>query len=483
MTALPRCAPHSLPACSGLVSRAPRSAGYLLGIVLAAAAPAGAETPRQHTGVSVRDHAGEVFPQGAADSDKSSQGDAEGKSGGDFLGSVVDNFRFSGFASFGAGRVDREGLRFADYDEEWSVDSDSLLGLQAQTRLLERLDLTAQVVARGFSYNGRDAYQPAFNWLFLSYQLAPEIQVRGGRMRTPHYLYSDTLEVGYSYVWVRPPVDVYTPLFEPLSEFDGADIRFSRELHMSENLQAEGDLQLYGGQLEDRFTTIELDGETLLGMNTSVTFEHLKLRYALMALELDIASPTFAPLIDGFNALTAVDPAFADLAADWSQDDGWFYYHGLGLQYSLDRLLVTTEWYAVNGPDEGFSTDATGWYLSVQHTWGRMTPYAVIGEYRSLTNPAIVDSINASFAVLPAGVLPAADALRQAARFAAESFNVKERTLTLGLRVDFMTNLAVKGEWQTFRFADDSTGHFFPDDPAVQPDRASLLSLVVDVVF
>ena len=399
------------------------------------------------------------------------------------FGPLFDDLHFSGFASLGAGHIDRPGLRFADYEDDWSFDSDTLLGLQAQTRLAERLDLTGQVVARGFSYNGRDDYEPAINWLFLSYQLGAEIQVRAGRMRTPHYLYSDTLEVGYSYVWVRPPVDVYTPLFEPLSEFDGADIRFSREMIWGESLLVEGDLQLYGGQLEDRFTDIELDGETLLGLNFSVTFDQLKLRYALMALELDITSPSFTPLIDGFEALAAINPAFDGLAGNWSQDDGWFYYHGLGLQYTLERLLITTEWYTVDGPKEGFATDARGWYVSVQQTWGRFTPYAVIGAYRSLTNAAIIQSITDSFTILPAGVSPAADQLRAAGVFAAESFNVKEETLTLGLRIDVMANLAVKGEWQTFRFAEDSTGHFFPDDPTVQPDRASLLSLVVDVVF
>lgn len=396
---------------------------------------------------------------------------------------ILHDFQFSGFASFGAGKVTEEGLAFADYQNDWSFDTDTILGLQAQTRLAERVYVTGQVVARGFSYNGRDDYEPAVSWLFLSYQLAPEIQIRAGRMRTPHYLYSDTLEVGYSYVWVRPPVDVYTPLFEPLSNFDGADIRVSQDIVWGNTLDAEGELHVYAGQLEEQFVDFELNGDKMLGANVSITQGQVKFRYALMALELDISSPSFTPLIEGFNVVAEVIPAFAGQADNWSQTDGWFYYHGLGMQFFYDRLVLTAEWYSVAGPDEGFATDSSGWFVSVQHTWGRFTPYAVIGAYQSETNPAIISSINATFDDLPRGVNEAVDQLRNGALFAAESFTVKEQTLTLGLRIDVMPNVALKGEWQHFRFADDSTGNLFPDDAANQPDNTSLVSFVVDVVF
>lgn len=395
-----------------------------------------------------------------------------------------EDFRFSGFASLGVGKVNDPDLRFGDYSDQWSVDTDTVLGLQGQVRLADRLSVTGQLLSRGFNYNGYSDYEPQISWLFLSYQLAPDLRVRAGRLRTPHYLYSDTLEVGYSYVWVRPPIDVYTPVFDPLSNFNGADITLSHDVRSGGWLNAETEMQFYGGTLDESFNDIHITGEPLFGANLSLRQGILKLRYALMALRADIYTDSFTPLVNGFQYLSTLDSRFDALASDWTLDNGWYYYHGLGLQSFLDQAVITAEWYHVDGPDEGFSTTSEGWYLSLQYTFGRLTPYIVFGAYKNSVKQHILDDLEDSYTFLPAGQIPAVDALREGARFAAEGYIIKERTVTLGFRLDLQTNLALKGEWQQFRFSDDSTGNFFPegDDPS-PVDSTSLVSFTLDLVF
>ncbi|MBK8971651.1 MAG: hypothetical protein IPM37_09875 [Hahellaceae bacterium] len=395
-----------------------------------------------------------------------------------------DNFRFSGFASLAAGKVNDPVLRFGDYSNQWSVDTDTVLGLQGQARLADRLSLTGQVLSRGYNYNSYSDYEPQVSWLFLSYQMAPDLRIRAGRLRTPHYLYSDTLEVGYSYVWVRPPIDVYTPVFDPLANFNGTDFTLTRDVQSGDWLDAETEMQFYGGVLDESFNDIHITGEPLFGANLSLRQGFLKLRYALMALRADIYTDSFAPLTNGFQLLSTYDSRFEKLAQDWTLDNGWYYYHGLGLQAYFGPTVVTSEWYYVEGPDEGFSTYSQGWYLSIQYSVDRLTPYIVVGAYKNSVKQHILDDLEASYEFLPAGQIPAADALRSGARFAAEGYIIKERTLTLGFRLDLLSNLALKGEWQQFIFSDDSSGNLYPEDGDPSPtDATSMVSFTLDLVF
>lgn len=42
------------------------------------------------------------------------------------------------------------------------------------------------------------------------------------RLRTPQYAHSDALDIGYSYPWVRPPVEMYNL---PLDNYEGFTVR------------------------------------------------------------------------------------------------------------------------------------------------------------------------------------------------------------------------------------------------------------------
>lgn len=108
----------------------------------------------------------------------------------------------------------------------------------------------------------------------------------------------------------------------------------------------------------------------------------------------------------------------------------------------------------------------------------------MVGAYKNSVKQHILDDLDASYEFLPAGQIPAADALRSGARFAAEGYIIKERTLTLGFRLDLLSNLALKGEWQQFIFSDDSSGNLYPEDGDPSPtDATSMVSFTLDLVF
>lgn len=158
----------------------------------------------------------------------------------------LENWQFSGFGSIGVGKVNRDNFAFGEADENWDFDNDTRLGIQLQGNISERLSFTTQVSSSGLSLGDSESYTPQLQWLFLSYEAGANLQLRLGRMRSSHYIYSGTRDVGYSYPWARPPIDVYAYLLQPLSNIDGADLLYTVDLQDDLEL----DIQVFAGNVD-----------------------------------------------------------------------------------------------------------------------------------------------------------------------------------------------------------------------------------------
>ncbi len=388
----------------------------------------------------------------------------------------------SGFASIGAGKINKNQLNFMEYTNEWSFESDSVLGVQGILTPTERLSLTAQVVARGFSYNTDDEYQPEFEWLFASYDVTSDVRVRTGRLRTPHYLFSESLEVGYSYPWVRPPVDMYVFFLDPFSHFDGADINVQSTVG-----DIETEVKVFVGEMAGDFLGIDMEISRVVGFTAAARLDQLTLRYGVNLNRIDLSLPNGHLLIDGFAAAAALDPTtFGGISENFYNDNDEFQYHGVGAQWEPGAWSITGEKYVLLGPSEGFSFDSRGWYLSVGRQFGHWMPYTVVGEYRTRIDSRIVYQIRDTYDVYPegqGGIFETLDRLRSAALFALLERNIGQRSNTLGIRWDFHSNAALKLEFQYFDFLSQSTGHMLPDNLDAKPSDALVTTLIMDVVF
>ena len=153
----------------------------------------------------------------------------------------------------------------AFYSDDFRFDPDSNLGIQVRADLSQGLTVTALISGRGST-----GYDVELDWAYLSYELSNSISVDLGRKRIPLYFYSDFIDVGYAYNWVRPPVDVYTL---PLNSYEGVSLNgnnvagtweFSGQIFGgsgSEENSLLGDLTLesiYGGELRALKDWLEL---------------------------------------------------------------------------------------------------------------------------------------------------------------------------------------------------------------------------------
>lgn len=396
------------------------------------------------------------------------------------------DWSLSGYASLGAGRLADDDMEFQDYTgSQWRFKGDTVLGLQLNLSLAERLSLTVQGVSRGFHWDDTESFEPELDWLFLGYQLNDHWRARLGRMRTPLYLYSETLDVGYSYVWVRPPIDVYAPPIVPFTSFDGVDLSYVS--HWSD---ISIDLQLLAGvSKRDTTTHLDITVEPMLGGVIALHTDDLTLRYSMMQFDTHIEMSAFNDIAAAFDAAsTLFDPRFAEVPRQFRTSRNLYHYHSAGLSWRPGNFTGTAEAFTLKNTDDGYTNDARGWYLSLQYRIDRLTPYVVYGWSRNQLGKRSLEALQKTYQGWPAGQSQPAiqsqvdqlDLFRDFAIQKLQKMNFEPYTWTLGVRYDIHPKVALKAEW---KYYDLETGGHITVNTTDHPGYTSLTTFVLDVVF
>jgi len=107
-------------------------------------------------------------------------------------------------------------------NDGWRGDQLSKFAVQGQYGITDTLSLTGQLGTKPV----QDSWEVGPGNIYLAWQANDNLTLRGGRIGTPIYMYSETLQVGFSYPWLRLPEEVYSLV--QLTSHDGADILYNR---------------------------------------------------------------------------------------------------------------------------------------------------------------------------------------------------------------------------------------------------------------
>jgi hypothetical protein len=244
----------------------------------------------------------------------------------------------SGFLSVGGGMVDDEdSIPYGGYDEEDLTFDRNLLGLQVTGQVSEKVTATAQLIARS-----GDDYQVNSEWAYLTWQALDAIKVRAGRLRTPFYMYSDFLDVGYSYAWITPPQEVY---YLPFNNVDGVDVYFTGTLGIFDT-----SLQAYFGSFTDdlMFNGVLADAQTRNQMGVSGTIGKdwwtLRAAYHQADLTVDVTSvPINATTTIGSFANTLRQFQFGANADRLLVEDDDASFAEVGINIDTGRFVAAAE--------------------------------------------------------------------------------------------------------------------------------------------
>ncbi|WP_019676140.1 porin [Arsukibacterium perlucidum] len=103
-------------------------------------------------------------------------------------------------------------------NDGWSIQEESRIGAQLNVNFTDRLSLVTQVMARAVDS------ELSLEWAYLSYDLTDKLTLQAGRKRIPLYFYSEFQDVGFAYIWLRPPQTLYG---WEASNYNGANLRYT----------------------------------------------------------------------------------------------------------------------------------------------------------------------------------------------------------------------------------------------------------------
>jgi len=338
-----------------------------------------------------------------------------------------------GFGTLGALYHDSEGLEYrrslnqSKGAEAGKVDFavDTLAGLQLNGAWNRELESVIQVVSR---YDTGESWRPRLTRGFIRYAPNESLMFRAGRVGYELLPRTDSRDVGYSYLSIRAPVEVFGIL--PRDHFDGADVTLTHPLAMGL-----ARIKLYGGTAtgtvvyHDR--RVDLDGSKVWGGHVEYIGRDWGLRLG-RGVFLAGDEANVDPLIAGLRA--AATPQAMALADDLAEKDRHTQFTVGAITYDHDplqaRLFVS---YAQS--DNPVRPNGLLAALTLGYDLGQVTPfigYALAephGEIQGTGRP---------------------DATPRLAAFNAAVFDAQTRarpeqsTLTLGLRYDFAPRMDLK---------------------------------------
>lgn len=338
---------------------------------------------------------------------------------------------FNGFLSVGAGVLtdDDEITSYEGFDGDWNTDPDTVFALQVSAPISDKVTATGQLIARGV-----DDYNLEAEWAYLTYSATENWDVRVGRLRSPFFIYSDFLDVGYAYPFIAPPAQTYRFLFTTV---EGVDTLVRGQVG-----DWDSSFQAYYGRLTDDTSlsgeTVDLDLVGFTGVNWALSRDWLTVRATYNQAEFTIDLPTALSNTGGtgfLDILTGAGFGSVAEAINPSKEDAAFY--GIGFNIDYNDWLVISEYTVLDVDNQSIVSDDEAIYILVGKRVGDFT-YHITWDHSE--NDPDLDFVSA----IPSGVAPALDALRAAS---AGLVTPSEATdTTVGVRWDFAPGTAFKFE-------------------------------------
>ena len=353
--------------------------------------------------------------------------------------------RINGFASIVGGKSLDSDQTLYGYDDDISFKNESKFALQLSADLQEKLTATAQIIARG-----EDDFDATFEWAYVTYEYSDELQFSAGKMRVPFYKYSDFLDVGYAYRWVRPPRSVYGI---PFSTYEGLSVVYNNQLgDWDSTLQGfygafDGDIDVFGDSLPAELNNLG-------GINWSLSYDWFSARAAYIVADTSISSNDsgLIGLVEVLNTNGLTSTA-NDLITD--EDETTFV--GIGFSIDYDNFLFDAEY---------TQFEVEGSILAEQSQYYASAGYRIDDVIVHFTYEKNDDKHDSS----RFNTLESIPLLNTTVNFALESMRAESNVYTIGARYDFHPSAAFKIDFS--RFDDDITD-----------TETDIVAVGVDLVF
>lgn len=240
--------------------------------------------------------------------------------------------------------------------DEYSFKPLSLFALQADVKFNNKMSATVQLKSIG-----ADNWDPTIAWAYVTYNVNSNVKVQAGRKLLPIYSYTDLIDVGNTYHWIRPPADVYSVA---AIRYDGVNALYQDYF---------GDFEISTNALIGRIE----DDETMFGDEGPIDYK--------------VWGGNIEALYDDWISLRFAGFSYTDFHFKGDLGGGLeappFDVEYYGLAFSMMpgnwNLISEYTWYSVDSDElfgEGTGTKLNNdleaaWYVSAAYSMGDWTPH------------------------------------------------------------------------------------------------------------
>ncbi|CAB5526227.1 hypothetical protein [Stutzerimonas stutzeri] len=280
--------------------------------------------------------------------------------------------RFNGFGTVGFTHLGGEddGRSYGvqgQTNDSWRGDQLSKFGAQLSYGITDTLGVTVQATAKA----QQDEWKANLEWAYLSLQANDRLMLRAGRLRSPVYMYSESLDVGYSYPWLRLPDEVYSQV--QVTNYEGVDAVYTMPLSYGSVT-----FQLAGGQAKNRDyyaydEQFDIDYGKLFGASVSLAsndFGTLRIGYVEADIKTDITGTVDATAL-GFGASEPLSLLNLD------KEKGKF--TSIGYQYDNGTWISSNEWTSRLIENDGMEA-IDSFYLMGGRRFGDFLPHVTYAQ-------------------------------------------------------------------------------------------------------
>ncbi|NIM32785.1 MAG: porin [Pseudomonas stutzeri] len=280
--------------------------------------------------------------------------------------------RFNGFGTVGFTHLGGEddgrsyGIQ-GQTNDSWRGDQLSKFGAQLSYGITDTLGVTVQGTAKA----QQDEWKANLEWAYLSLQANDQLMLRAGRLRSPVYMYSESLDVGYSYPWLRLPDEVYSQV--QVTNYEGIDAVYTVPLSYGSVT-----FQIAGGQAKNRDyyaydEQFDIDYGKLFGASVSLAtndFGTLRIGYVEADIKTDITGT-----VDATDIGLGVNQPLPLL--NLNKEKGKF--TSIGYQYDNGTWISSNEWTSRLIENDG--TEAIdSFYLMGGRRFGDFLPHVTYAQ-------------------------------------------------------------------------------------------------------
>ncbi|HHH19132.1 MAG TPA: hypothetical protein ENK86_01280 [Campylobacterales bacterium] len=358
---------------------------------------------------------------------------------------VWDFLSVNGFGTVGVAYQNNDEILYRDAFQsaegsqgEVSLVNHTVLGLQLDAHVSDALSLTVQGIASGNNEKGRLL---DLQWANFKYQATDAFDVRVGIMRVSAYMFSEILNVGYSYDWIALP-DMYSAV--PYDKHTGIEFSYHYALgdwmisptFLFGQAVSEGKFLREGEEALD----VRIEADQIYAMCLKGVYDSLRLHAKYGRMKFSLTNGDIGELLSQLDALGIAQ--ISDAIDHYLVVDTPMSYVNIGARYELFNTYVLGEYIKID--TESFLPDITSWYVGAGYNFERWTPFVYYSEITNTTNYRALSTEGMSAEAAKATMIA-----NQAFAGISSLPEIKDgKTVSVGFRYDWAENTQFKFQYE-----------------------------------